>query len=115
MENKIVVAPKLLEFLVAWLKWATSENPESDTKFQCWHGLCAAYSHWCRRETDWKELVDHNDREELVCAFRASGLDIHYPFGEDNYDQCSCMYSQHLDPARLAWVRKVISDNSEVE
>lgn len=110
MENKIVVTPKLLKFLVGWLAWATGDA-EGDYRFRRYAGLCTSYDRWCRQKGIWSG----EESEDLTGAFLASGLDKNYPFGEENYDDCSLKYTQHLDQARLAWVRKVISDNSEVE
>lgn len=107
MENKIVVPPKFLKFLVDWLAWATADA-EGDYRFRRYAGLCTSYDRWCRQKGIWYG----EERDDLVRAFIACGLDKNYPFGEDNYDDRSLKYTQHLDPARLAWVRKVIRDNS---
>lgn len=106
-KGKVLVSETLLMFLVEWLEWATTDDDAEDYRFQRYAGLCASYDRWCRQKGIWFRHA----RQEIVGAFRASGLDKDYPFGKENYDARSLTSSQHLDPARLAWVRKVISDN----
>lgn len=109
-KNKIIVPPMLREFLVEWLEWATSEDPRNG-KFRTYVGLCGCLSAWYYRSA--RNAIGYSPIEALKVAFRESDLDPSYPFGRENFMSGVKYDTQHLDPARLAWVRKVIADNQE--
>lgn len=106
-KSKVLVSETLLMFLVEWLEWATGNEQDirMDVKFKRHCGLCTLFELWCRR------TEREYDSYALYNAFIASHLDDIYPFGEENFDRRTENYTQHLDPARLAWVRKIIKDN----
>lgn len=95
---------EMREFLTAWLDWATSGGVK-DHQYGCifrpYTGLCAAADYW---------TVDDGPAHyalisELGDMLEADGLDTDYPFDtQRSYDAAAAAGTQHLNPARLAWV-----------
>lgn len=91
------------EFLTAWLAWA--EDPDAydlddGGPFEKRSGLCANLDEFLVGINFYKLL------QELSDMLEADGLDTTYPFDtEQSYDVAFDNRTQHLNPARLAWVR----------
>lgn len=86
------LSPELRKFLTDWLEWA--ENGAPDLRpFLRLLGLCSN--------------APENILEELQALFeREFGDNANYPFGgRAHYWSNLGARTQHLDPARLAWVR----------
>lgn len=87
---------RLLKRLLSdWLLWATapilwSEPPRFSTEY----GLC--------------ENFPDSVNKQLRQLFIDDGLSPYYPFGEQNFWEREINRTQHEDPARLAWVRKIL-------
>ena len=82
------MTPELHAELTAWLDWAENGAPD-EGRFNRWHGLCRNVSKHLRREL------------EAILPGNSS-----FPFDRDNYWRRYSNGTQHLDPARLAWVRE---------
>jgi hypothetical protein len=90
-----VVTPALRQFLADWLAWAEAGAPEHPN-FGRSNGLCVL-AHYARGE------ILHDLRKQL----RASFEETPYPFGGSReFSQRAFDRTQHLNPARLAWVRQ---------
>lgn len=104
---------EMREFLTAWLAWAQSGGSK-DHKYGCIFcpttGLCAAISFWyC---DDGK--LHYRMMQELGDMLEADGLDTEYPFDtRDSYRKAANACGQHLNPARLAWVRSKLESKDE--
>lgn len=110
IDKVVPVSEPLLAFLEDWLWWAKSPATfPSGNVYSKRLGLCAALMKWCGFSPFDRKYLYLS--EELESSFSACGLDKSYPFGEQNFNLRIRGYDQHLDPARLAWVRKVIADN----
>ncbi|CAK1256715.1 unknown function [Klebsiella phage vB_Kpl_K59PH2] len=89
---------EMREFLTAWLAWA--EDPDAYDSydggpFKKRTGLCS-------------------NIDELHGMLEADGLDTLYPFDtEQSYDTAFSERTQHLNPARLAWVRAKLEASDE--
>lgn len=104
---------EMREFLTAWLAWATSPNPEEHEYgeiFRTTTGLCAATDYWTVGDgVAYTELLN-----ELGEMLDGDELDIMYPFNTDySYDDAAAAGTQHLNPARLAWVRSKLEVSDE--
>ena len=99
---------EMREFLTAWLDWAQSggsEDHEYGNIFRPYTGLCAATHYWC---------VCKPLTEELGDMLEADGLDTDYPFDTRlSYEKAADDGTQHLNPARLAWVRSKLESKDE--
>lgn len=112
ISKDVVVSGDLLNFLSDWLDWAGRCGEVTEIFSPC-EGLCGGLGGWADRlfvESDWPKIaVKHGEMaREMKAAFKASGLDTLYPFGEKNFDERISKRNQHKDPARLAWVKAVI-------
>lgn len=108
----VTVSDDLLHFLSDWLDWAGRCGEATEIFSPC-EGLCGGLGCWVDRlfvESDWAKVDPKHGAmaRELKLAFNVSGLHTLYPFGEENYENRISERSQHLDPARLAWVKEVI-------
>lgn len=92
----MTLSPELHAALTAWLDWAEAGAPEHRV-FKRYNGLCLCVYYYAGWEV----------RKELERLF-ARRKDPTFPFGEDNYAARYFAQTQHEDPARLAWVRKVL-------
>lgn len=104
---------EMREFLTAWLAWATSPNPkehEYGQIFKVTTGLCAATDFWtCTDGIAYAQLL-----EELGEMLDDGGLDTEYPFDSPHsYEDAAEEGTQHLNPARLAWVRAKLEVSDE--
>ena len=96
---------EMREFLTAWLDWATSGDVKGH-KYGCifrpYTGLCAAADYWTVDDGPAHyELIS-----ELGDMLEADGLATDYPFDTPrSYDDAAGAGTQHLNPARLEWVR----------
>lgn len=94
---------EMREFLTAWLAWA--EDPDAydfddGGPFKKRAGLCSNLDEFLGGIDFCKFL------QELADMLEADGLDTKYPFDtEQSYDAAFDNRTQHLNPARLAWVR----------
>lgn len=81
-------------FLTDWLAWA--EAGGQGPRFMNHCGLCA-------------NAVKYDVHYELRKLFREQGLNPNTPFGTpDQYRADTFAHAMHLNPARLAWVRKTL-------
>jgi len=91
------LSPALRDALTQWLEWAEAGGPEHPV-FRRDRGLCGSIRRvgreWVRKELGWLLSLDYGQ--------------THYPFGKANYLTRRHFETQHQDPARLAWVRKVL-------
>lgn len=107
------MSKEMREFLTAWLSWATSPNPEEHeygSIFRTTTGLCAATDYWtgsnpkayCMLVMELGGMLE----EDCLCA--------EYPFDtEESYTEAATKHTQHLNPARLAWVRSKLESKDE--
>lgn len=100
---------EMREFLTAWLSWATSGDLKSHQygrTFTPATGLCAAVAYW---------TVGGHAHPALISEFEAMlGDDKLYPFDTpQTYDAAARRRTQHLNPARLAWVRAKLEVSDE--
>ena len=99
------------EFLTAWLTWAEDPDAHDYTAggpFKKRSGLCANLDEFLGGISSYKLL------DELHMLLDADGLDTIYPFDtERSYDAAFCNRTQHLNPARLAWVRSKLESKDE--
>ena len=107
---------EMREFLTAWLDWATSANPatwDDGGPFRKDTGLCSNISVY---------LGDPRHRSQLYYALygelgdmlEADGLGSAYPFDTgESYGAAFRESTQHLNPARLAWVRSKLESKDE--
>lgn len=96
---------EMREFLTAWLAWAEGgacKDRKYGNIFLPHTGLCAALDYW----TDVVDVPFYRLIEELGGMLGADGLDTKYPFDTaESYFEAASLGIQHLNPARLAWVR----------
>lgn len=103
----------LKAFLRAWLDWAEAGAPDdgrhtnrNPNRFERDCGLCSNTYNFEELALN-VHLDDVGDLEtELSSLFAADGMDKGYPFGYAAYDEDAAGHTQHLNPTRLAWVRK---------
>lgn len=103
---------EMREFLTAWLDWAQSggsKDHEYGNIFRPYTGLCAAICYWYNSSDLRRPLT-----AELGDMLEADGLDTDYPFDTRlSYDQAAAHSTQHLNPARLAWVLSKLEGKDE--
>jgi hypothetical protein len=88
-------SPELRAFLAAWLAWAEGGAPNKEP-FDRSVGLCLNMPRELKQE--FKSLRISDFPSDWV-----------YPFGgSEHYDKAEKKRTQHLNPARLAWVREVL-------
>lgn len=100
----------LKAFLVTWLAWADTGAPDCEP-FSRHFGLCSNLS------IIWSKPFDGDERAALEhgldAMFEADDLDMCHPFGFDEYYKARESDTQHLDEARIAWVRSKIARKQE--
>jgi len=90
---------ELKTMLRDWLTWAEAGAPEHP-QFRNYQGLC---TNMHRFRYSWLDEMETMLAQEF-------GEDDDYPFGgKDLYLEEAAREIMHLNPARLAWVRKVIT------
>ena len=87
------MSPELREFLTQWLEWATNGAPDREPFNRCL-GLCSNLFQESRASLD-----------ELQTLLWDEFEDCFSPFGP-GYTTAFLEGTQHLNPKRLAWVRK---------
>lgn len=97
----------LKKFLAEWLEWAEAGAPEHEALDRSL-GLCANLGFWVTENIleipgDMCDTVEAEFSALLVAEF---GDNYMYPFGGDEYIQAARLGTQHLNEARLAWVRE---------
>ena len=91
------MSPVLRDFLQAYADWAYTPDAPNPYEFDHYFGLCnAAIAYGQYHNVDPLPL-----RRELERAFIADGLDITYPFGEDDFNNSDDL---RTCPKRRAWV-----------
>jgi hypothetical protein len=100
----------LKAFLAAYLGWVDAGAVE-DGCFMRGTGLCNNFEYWLAERG-----IGLSDAEYeihlLSKQFKSEGLDQHYPFGgEDAYDEAMVKGEQHLNAARIAWVRSKVAQH----
>lgn len=100
------ISKELYTFFKEWLEWAESGGKEHDV-FRNHSGLCSNIDWWCSNEE--LEFVP----DEFTRLLMHSGLDINYPFGEEDYQYRLRNDTQHKCPERLAFVREQIKKYEE--
>lgn len=96
-------------FLKDWLAWATSGDTETPSPEGVFYGDRYGL---CRSAIDYSAATERalppgSYDPKVLQAWL--GFTCPYPFGKDNYDARIWTDSQHLDPARLMWVRNKIA------
>ena len=88
-----------------------SHNPQS--------GLCTNFSRWLHRHGHmtlpdfpvWHSAVT----PQLSGTFTAYGLDVEYPFGEMDYDECEETGKHHKNEKRIAWIKRYLADVADAK
>lgn len=103
----------LKAFLRAWLDWAEAGAPDDNrhternpNRFERDYGLCSNTYNFEELALDVHPDETGDLEIELACRFEEQGLRPSYPFGYEAYDADAEGGTHHLNPARLAWVRK---------
>lgn len=91
------------KYLRGWLDWAENDG-ENDGPYCNYYGLCSNVYCFGASEHELEEI-----NNQLLTALDADFGVKDYPFGEFNYEFRSRNDTQHLDPDRLAWVKKTIA------
>lgn len=94
------ISKELYTFFKEWLEWAAAGGKECGV-FYKHEGLCSSLESWC----DYKGLACSC---ELSSLLEYLGLDINYPFGEEDFHRRLWNDTQHKCPKRLAFVREQI-------
>lgn len=89
------------KFLRSWLDWAENDQRLPYSKY---YGLCSNVYRFGASEHELEEI-----NNQLLTALDADFGVKDYPFGEFNYELREQNGTQHLDPDRLAWVKKTIA------
>jgi hypothetical protein len=104
-----VVSENLKSFLSAYLEWVDAGAPNT-APFKRRYGLCSNLD-------DWSRHLDSEERtalgKELDTMFKTDGLDMCHPFGVDEYFEARERETQHLNQARIAWVRSKVAQFAE--
>lgn len=86
----------LKEFYCTYAAWLDVGAPNFKP-FSRASGLCTNLYNFSK---------NHDVINEMKFQFDAAGLDPNYPFGgEDDYVDRSAARQQHLNPARIEWVK----------
>lgn len=88
-----------------WIKAGCLRN----VVFQKSIGLCDSVTWWTGDDDLLESMTD-----ELVEQFKAAGLDVRYPFGDD-YIERSEERTMYQCPKRLQWIADRIADADEQE
>lgn len=107
ISKDVTVSGDLLHFLSDWLDWADRCGKSTEIFSPC-EGLCGGLYSWLDKCYEGKNALHGELAREMKSAFKNSGLDRLYPFGEENFDDRISKCNQHKDPARRAWVKAVI-------
>jgi hypothetical protein len=95
----------LKAFLSAYLEWVDAGAEEGKPFARRW-GLCSNLIDWSRTQG----AEDHRALEDALDGlFAADGLDQCYPFGFDESFEARERETQHLNQARIAWVRSKVA------
>ena len=97
---KLDCSPELMEFYKAYAEWLDKGAPEHEP-FQRGYGLCGNLAfNW---KPVWYELI-----QKMVRQFKEAGLHGEFPFDADGREYMinKVDQKQHLNPRRIAWVRK---------
>lgn len=92
----------LRDFYIAYAAWLDAGAPDRDP-FERSKGLCYSLDHWSHYNFDLSE--------EMQQQFTDAGLCWEYPFDHGHrayFDDDK----KHLNPARVAWVRKHAGEQS---
>ncbi len=100
------MSPELRQFLTDWLDWA--EAGGSGVAFRQYYSLCSNLKLYCQGFEVVKTTIL---LQELKKLFIYKGLDEKYPFGQAQFENDVFNYSMHKCEKRLAFVRKVLSEN----
>lgn len=103
----MTISPELYDFYVDWLAWVDRGAPDMEP-YDRSVGLCPSLDWYIGHAgaPDWLRM-------EQGDLFELDERDPNYPFGEREYWEHAKGCSQHLDPARLAWVREHIAEYEE--
>lgn len=110
MKSKLkFTTPKqtVLAFLKMWLKEAESDAPSTVVKN---HGLCLNFMRTAEGLTISQRHAAHDWLDDALWEVHSETL---YPFGGlEKYHEDLVNNVAHLNEERLAWVRKMLADNS---
>lgn len=107
-----VLSKDLRQFLTEWYEWATTEPVEDKFPMVREAGLCSGLWKWCGKNGLGNQ--DHRAlSRQMQSLFGKDNLDLHYPFGENNFNYRLYTRSQHKDPARLAWVKSILNQGGD--
>lgn len=100
----------LKSFLSAWLDWVEAGACEAQP-FQRGHGLCANFDSWLDESCTDHDVID-GEIADLLELFASEGLSEAYPFdSRDSYISAHERREQHLNEARIAWVRSKVKQH----
>lgn len=100
------ISKELYTFFKEWLEWAEDGGKEGGV-FYNHAGLCSNLVSWC--DSKESELA----QDELTWLLMHSGLDVNYPFSQEDYLRRLFNDTQHECPMRLAFVREQIKKYEE--
>lgn len=104
--SKKLVRATLKNFYTDWLIWVSDGAPQVKP-FERHLGLCHALIDWSF-ENKLTSTLMLDAKDMLKQDFVKEGLDMAYPFGEEDWDMRSFASTMHLCPKRLAFVHKMI-------
>lgn len=99
------MSEQLRAFFKAYLEWAeTGASEEQCVLYKC-AGLCSNLTWYLNHNypDDWAGTS--RAEKQLADLFAEGGLDSDYPFGSSYWKESNTK-SHHLNPKRIAWVRK---------
>lgn len=103
------MSPQLYQFYVAYAAWLDADTPACGP-FTRDNGLCDNLGSYIDKLDEWTEDWD-DVPAEMIKSFMNEGLDRLYPFNcgssVEYADECN-HHTVHLNPQRIAWVRKQI-------
>jgi hypothetical protein len=101
----------LKAFLTAWVEWVDAGSVQ-DQPFSRAVGLCCNFEDWLMVEHDFTWMKAEYEVDALKNRFSSDGLDRFYPFGgKDLYCVQLEHAEQHLNEARIAWVRSKVAQH----
>lgn len=94
---------RMLRDYVAWVQGGAMESPNSP--FGRGRGLCYTYKNYYRADTHALGL------EVMKRLWEANGWKSNFPFGgHDVYQAEARQHLMHLNPMRMEWVQRTITD-----
>lgn len=106
----------LKAFYLAYAAWLDDGAPQMDTVFDRCAGLCSNLS-WFAGSKSTNFKVTHVAEDQLRSQFMQEGLDVDYPFNDQEHSSDYWVESNskthHRNPKRIAWVRNQVKKIKE--